>query len=109
MSLGINTVPAPAVPIWSDLDTTGSAIDRPIFITGLGRSGTTVIHTLLSTHPNANWLSLLCGKFPDRPYLNRWLMRAIDVPILNLYLKYRFEPLENYDFWNLHFGGFFLP
>jgi hypothetical protein len=85
------------------------ALEKPIFITGLGRSGTTVIHTFLSFHPNANWLSLLCGKFPERPYMNRWLMRAIDVPILNLYLKYRFEPLENYAFWNLHFGGFFLP
>jgi hypothetical protein len=84
-------------------------IEKPIFVTGLGRSGTSIIHTMLSIHPHLNWLSLLCAKFPERPYLNRWLMRAIDVPILNLYLKYRFVPLENYDFWNVHFGGFFRP
>lgn len=84
-------------------------IENPIFITGLGRSGTTLIHTMLSIHPHVNWLSLLCGKFPERPYLNRWLMRAIDVPIVNLYLKYRFVPLENYAFWDAHFGGFFRP
>ena len=84
-------------------------IEKPIFISGLGRSGTTIIHAMLSTHPHTSWLSLLCDKFPRHPYLNRWLMRAIDIPLLNLYLKYRFIPLENYGFWNLHFGGFFRP
>ncbi len=84
-------------------------VDRPIFITGLGRSGTTIIHTLLSTHPNANWLSLLCAKFPDHLYLNRWLMRAIDIPLVNIYLKRRFVPLENYEFWDFYYRGFFIP
>ena len=84
-------------------------IVKPIFITGLGRSGTTLIHTMLSTHPHVSWLSLLCGKFPGRPYLNRWLMLAIDVPILNIYLKRRFVPLENYAFWDFYFAGFSHP
>jgi hypothetical protein len=108
MSLGINTkassetgrsAPARAV----------KPIDRPIFINGLGRSGTTIIHTLLSTHPNVNWMSLLCGKYPRRPSLNRWLMRAIDIPLINIYLKHRFVPLENYAFWDQHYRGFFNP
>jgi omega-hydroxy-beta-dihydromenaquinone-9 sulfotransferase len=109
MSLGINTKSradasarsAPAKPL--------KPLDRPIFITGLGRSGTTIIHTLLSTHPNANWLSLFCAKFPDRPYLNRWLMRGIDIPLVNIYLKRRFVPLENYEFWDFFYRGFFIP
>ena len=84
-------------------------IEKPIFITGLGRSGTTLIHTMLSIHPNVNWLSLLCGKFPGRPYLNRWLMSLIDVPILNIYLTHRFLPLENYAFWDFYFAGFSHP
>jgi len=107
MSLGINTKSRSEAPKKS-----GNAlkpIDRPIFINGLGRSGTTIIHTLLSTHPNVNWMSLLCGKFPRRPYLNRWLMRAIDMPLINIYLKRRFVPLENYSFWDLHYRGFFNP
>jgi hypothetical protein len=108
MSLGINTK--------SSSETARSKparalrpIDRPIFINGLGRSGTTIIHTLLSTHPNVNWMSLLCGKYPRRPYLNRWLMCAIDIPLINIYLNHRFVPLENYAFWDQHYRGFFNP
>jgi omega-hydroxy-beta-dihydromenaquinone-9 sulfotransferase len=108
MSLGINTRP-PRKPALLVRAGRRVPIEKPIFVGGLGRSGTSIIHTMLSIHPHVNWLSLLCGKFPERPYLNRWLMRAIDVPILNLYLKYRFVPLENYAFWDAHFGGFFRP
>jgi hypothetical protein len=36
-------------------------------------------------------------------------MSAIDVPILNLYLKRRFVPLENYAFWDFYFAGFSHP
>jgi len=106
MSLGINTKSA---TIHSKPAPAGKPIDRPIFINGLGRSGTTIIHTLLSTHPNVNWMSLLSGKYPRRPYLNRWLMHAIDVPLVNIYLKHRFVPLENYSFWDQHYRGFFNP
>src|SRR6266496_4370372 len=108
MSLGINTKPSrePVVPRRGRYQ---MPIEKPIFITGLGRSGTTLIHTMLSTHPQVNWLSLLCGKFPGRPYLNRWLMSGIDVPILNIYLRRRFVPLENYAFWDFYFAGFSKP
>jgi len=109
MSLGINTKSRSDARVGSTLTRALKPIDRPIFITGLGRSGTTIIHTLLSTHPNANWLSLLCAKFPNRPYLNRWLMRALDIPLVNIYIKRRFVPLENYDLWNFYFRGFGAP
>jgi len=105
MSLGINTKPFKE----SLVPGCAKPIDRPIFITGLGRSGTTLIHTMLSTHPHVSWLSLLCGKFPGRPYLNRWLMSVFDVPILNIYFKRRFLPLENYAFWDFYFPGFSHP
>jgi len=108
MSLGIHTK-AFKEPLVSSRAAYQQPIDRPIFITGLGRSGTTLIHTMLSTHPQVTWLSLLCGKFPGRPYLNRWLMSLIDVPILNIYLKHRFLPLENYAFWDFYFAGFSHP
>src|SRR4029453_10411083 len=108
MSLGINTKPSeePVVPSGA---TYQMPIEKPILITGLGRSGTTLVHSMLSRHPDVNWLSLLFGKFPDRPYLNRWLMQAIDVPILSIYLKRRFVPLENYAFWDFYFAGFSHP
>jgi|GEM_PF-288451 len=107
MSLGINTkLKEPVVP---DRARYQMPIEKPIFITGLGRSGTTLIHTMLATHPQVTWLSLLCGKFPGRPSLNRWLMLGIDVPVLNIYLRRRFVPLENYAFWNFYFAGFGGP
>jgi len=84
-------------------------IDRPIFITGLGRSGTTIIHTMLSTHPRVNWLSLLAARFPQKPYLNRHLMTALDLPILGNVLRQRFVPLENYAFWDSCVRGFSAP
>lgn len=109
MSLGINTKSRAEANAQSASAKSLKPVDRPIFITGLGRSGTTIIHTLLSSHPNANWLSLFCAKFPNRPYLNRWLMRGIDIPVLNIYLKRRFVPLENYEFWDFFYRGFFIP
>src|ERR1700747_1797587 len=109
MSLGINTKSSSGGIARSTRARALKPIDRPIFITGLGRSGTTIIHTLLSTHPNANWLSLLCAKFPNRPSLHPWLFRALDIPLVNIYLKRRFVPLENYDFWNFYFRGFAAP
>ena len=108
MSLGINTK-ASKEPLVSSRGRLQMPIEKPIFITGLGRSGTTLIHTMLSTHPQVNWLSLLSGKFPGRPYLNRWLMSGIDVPILNIYLRRRFVRLENYAFWDFYFAGFSKP
>jgi hypothetical protein len=109
MSLGINTKRRSEATARAKSSRALKPIDRPIFINGLGRSGTTIIHALLSTHPNVNWMSLLCGKFPSRPYLNRWLMRALDIPLINIYLKWRFIPLENYSFWDIHYRGFFNP
>jgi hypothetical protein len=109
MSLGINTRSTHTSDRRSERRERPKPVDRPVFITGLGRSGTTIIHTLLSKHPNANWLSLLVAKFPNRLFLNRWLMWALDIPLLNVYLKWRFVPLENYPFWDYYYGGFGYP
>jgi hypothetical protein len=105
MSLGINRKPKkkdesskPEIPV-----------EKPIFLSGLGRSGTTIIHSVLAEHPHANWLSLFCAKYPKRPEFNRWVMHAIDVPLVKTLVKRRFEPLENYTFWTTYYGGFFRP
>jgi omega-hydroxy-beta-dihydromenaquinone-9 sulfotransferase len=109
MSLGINTKPSSLSAGSAEREERGPGVVKPIFLSGLGRSGTTIIHTVLSEHPRANWLSLFTAKFPHRPEFNRWLMRAIDIPLLKIPLKMRFVPLENYEFWNHHYGGFFRP
>ena len=105
MSLGINKRPRQG----DEPSSREIPVEKPIFLSGLGRSGTTLIHSVLAEHPNANWLSLFCAKFPKRPAINRWLMHAIEVPLLKILLKRRFEPLENYNFWNQYYRGFFRP
>jgi hypothetical protein len=104
MSLGINTKPSQQAESRSAGE---KSVEKPIFLSGLGRSGTTIIHSILAAHPQANWLSLFTAKFPNHPEINRWLMHGIDIPVLNIPLKKRFVPLENYAFWDNYFGGFF--
>lgn len=84
-------------------------IERPIFIGGIGRSGSTVFHEIFSNHPNVAWLSGLCDRYPERPSINRFLMKAIDYPIVGKYLKKKFSPWECYSFWEHHCKGFRRP
>ncbi len=83
-------------------------VRQPIFITGVGRSGTTIIHRMLCEHPNVAWLSGLCGRHPGKTQWNRWLMQAVDYPFVGEYLKRRkrFMPWENYGFWEHYCKGF---
>lgn len=44
-------------------------IDRPIFITGCGRSGTTLAYELLARHPDVGWFSNYTDRFRWMPQL----------------------------------------
>jgi hypothetical protein len=46
-------------------------IDRPIFIVGMPRSGTSVFYEKLGGHPDLAWLSRTSKKFPRSPTLTR--------------------------------------
>ncbi|MDY6839799.1 MAG: sulfotransferase [Thermodesulfobacteriota bacterium] len=84
-------------------------IQRPIFIVGAGRSGSTICHKIFSEHPDVAWLSPLCSTFPAHPRLNKFLMAAIDYPIISKHLRKCFTPDECYDFWEFHCKGFREP
>src|SRR4029079_1097757 len=43
------------------------AIERPIFVTGLPRTGTTLIHRLLTADPRHQGLELWLAEFPQPP------------------------------------------
>ncbi len=45
-------------------------IEKPIFIIGSGRSGTSVFYNLLSLHPEVCWFSNLSNKFPEFPQIS---------------------------------------
>ena len=50
------------------------AIQKPIFILGTGRCGSTLFHNILSMHPQIAWLSGFCNYFPNVPQLNRLVL-----------------------------------
>jgi len=55
------------------------AIERPIFVIGTGRSGTTLFFHLLALHPDLAWFS----NFGNRWYRHAWpalLSRIRDAP-----------------------------
>jgi omega-hydroxy-beta-dihydromenaquinone-9 sulfotransferase len=84
-------------------------VEKPIFIFGTGRSGTTIFHQILSNHPNVAWLSSLCNKYPDKPFMNGLILRAIGYPLIGRLLRKTVKPVECYDFWEYHCKGFSRP
>ena len=65
---------------------------------------------MLSEHPEVSWLSRrLCDMHPDKPALNRFLMRAIDCPAVGQLIKKRVSIGECYSFWEYHCKGFRRP
>ncbi|MBA7544310.1 hypothetical protein ES705_36662 [subsurface metagenome] len=84
-------------------------IKKPIFIIGVGRSGSTVFHQIFSRHPNVAWLSSLCNKFPNDPSKNKLLMKIHEYTITSRFLKNRLKPGECYEFWNYYYKGFRRP
>ncbi|MFO0687939.1 MAG: sulfotransferase [Myxococcota bacterium] len=69
------------------------SIDRPIFVIGTGRSGTTLFFHLLAMHPDLAWFS----NFGNRWYRHAWpalLSRVRDVPGIDRFVELdrRFMP-----------------
>ena len=76
-------------------------IERPIFVTGLPRTGTTVIHRLLTADPTHQGLEMWLAEFPQpRPPRETWP----DNPVFSA-LDARFKQAheENPDYTGLHF------
>jgi hypothetical protein len=85
------------------------ALDRPIFIVGSGRCGSTLYHNLFVHHSRVAFLTGLCLKYPHRPQLNRWAMHLLDVPLLSRFARRHFRPAEHWPFWEAHCRGFSVP
>jgi len=84
--------------------------DRPpVFIIGVGRSGSSVFHRMLCQHPSAAWLSRLLEWAPQRGGRNRLLMQAIDLPWIGTWLADHLEPSECYAYWDSLYRGFSEP
>jgi omega-hydroxy-beta-dihydromenaquinone-9 sulfotransferase len=86
-----------------------TAIDRPIFIVGTGRCGSTAFHRLLALHPEVMWLSGMAYLFPRRPSWNRMAVSAMGNPLLRRVFGGKIRPGEQYRFWDEHAYGFSEP
>ncbi|MDL1957456.1 MAG: sulfotransferase [Candidatus Desulfofervidus auxilii] len=91
---------------------------EPIFLIGMGRSGTTVLAEAISIHKDLGWISKYLEIFPWLPYLS-FLNKLVDIPFLGVYLRgkkrqskglisfiRRFLPycVENYNVWEKFCG-----
>ncbi len=94
------------------------SIQKPIFLIGMGRSGTTVLAEAISIHKDLAWISKYLEMFPSFPQLS-FLNKLVDIPFLGVYLRgkkrqskgiinfiRRFLPycVENYNIWERFCG-----
>jgi len=77
------------------------AVERPIFVTGLPRTGTTVIHRLLTADPNHQGLELWLAEFPQpRPPREKWSENPVFV---ELDARFKKAHDEDPDYTGLHY------
>ncbi|OBA86185.1 sulfotransferase [Mycobacteriaceae bacterium 1482268.1] len=77
------------------------AIERPIFVTGLPRTGTTALHRLMSSDPRHQGLELWLAEFPQpRPPRETWSENPV---FRELDARFKQAHDENPDYTGLHF------
>ncbi|MGE2731051.1 sulfotransferase family protein [Mycolicibacterium vaccae] len=77
------------------------AIERPIFVTGLPRTGTTAVHRLLAADPRHQGLELWLAEFPQpRPPRETWSQNPV---FQQLDAQFTKAHEENPDYTGLHF------
>lgn len=77
--------------------------ERPIFLLGTGRCGSSLIFDLLASHPDVGWFSNYTNRFPNHPQL-ALLSRVHDMPGLRSLRRSSFRyvprPMEAYETLN---------
>jgi Sulfotransferase family len=78
-------------------------VERPIFVTGLVRTGTTALHRLLGADPAHQGLQLWLAEFPQpRPPRDSWKDNAL---FARFNAQFEQHHVENPEFMGLHFMG----
>ena len=77
------------------------AIEKPIFVTGLPRTGTTVLHRLITADPRHQGLELWLAEFPQpRPPRETWPQNPV---FAELDSRFKKAHEENPDYTGLHY------
>jgi hypothetical protein len=76
-------------------------VERPIFVTGLPRTGTTALHRLLTADPAHQGLELWLAEFPQpRPPRHTWAQNPV---FAEMEARFRKAHEENPDYTGLHY------
>jgi hypothetical protein len=83
-------------------------IKKAIIIHGTGRSGTTLLNSIISCHPSLGWISGYLDKFPEYPRLSHF-NKILDSDFLKFHLRNLKgvpKSAEAYQFWNYYLNNF---
>jgi omega-hydroxy-beta-dihydromenaquinone-9 sulfotransferase len=81
----------------------------PIFIIGTGRCGSTLVHDLLTRHPEISFLNRYANQHPTHPAYNKVSVACFDLPGAAPLARRKWFPVEAYRFWDHYFRGFSRP
>ncbi len=84
-------------------------VEKPIFIVGVGRSGSTIFHRMFAEHPQVAWLPYIADQFPTRLALLRAVLTMVDQPLIGELVNRKVAPGEGYRFWETYCKGFSEP
>lgn len=86
-------------------------VEKPIFIVGTGRCGSTIFQQVVCEHPRLAWLSATFDYYAGNPAINRWLLGLADLPVAGPYLRKQklLRPWEPYPIWEQNCPGFKEP
>ncbi len=84
-------------------------LNKPVFIIGTGRCGSTIFHRMMAHHPHLAWLSRYTATAPAKLNRSRRAMMALDSPMPGRLTRKLVYPVEAYSFWERVSPGFSEP
>jgi hypothetical protein len=80
-----------------------------MFIVCAGRSGSTMLHRVLSRHPSVAWLDNCDDRFPNWTLPTKIIRPLRELPMIGPRIASRHGPRECWQFWDHHCPGFSVP